>query len=190
MTWTFDTATNTLAMASGTYSYIVKVGATAADDAHHDRRLDQLPAMLPVPPGPVPKVSSVASSVPHICGNYNFGGNFTNDSTYNQSTPDAISATVTLGGDDYVLGAPQTLVNSYSNFTAARLSRVRRPASSVMSSTTARIWCSVLAMPQPALMPVISIPLISLSAAAADAVDDGPVDVLEATATPIYRWRK
>ena len=33
----------------------------------------------------------------HICGNYSFGANFSNNSTY---TPTATGATVTIGGDD------------------------------------------------------------------------------------------
>jgi len=117
-TWTFDVATNTLAIASGTYARVAIVGAT--------------PLMTHTMTG-VSMSSGTAVGATwtctegafggivgaHICGNYNFGSNFTNDSTYNQSTPDAISATVTIGGDDISLGAVQTLVNSYSNFTAA-----------------------------------------------------------------------
>jgi hypothetical protein len=118
VTWTFDTATNTLAMASGTYEYIVKVGAT--------------PLMTHTLTGVSMSTGDAVGTTwtctegvfggivgSNICGNYSYGGNFTNDSTYNQGTPDAISATVTLGGDDTVAGPPQTLVNSYSNFTAA-----------------------------------------------------------------------
>ena len=47
-----------------------------------------------------------------LCGNYTFGANFANDSTY---TPTATGATVAIGGDDVVSGPPQTLANSYSN---------------------------------------------------------------------------
>ncbi len=51
----------------------------------------------------------------HICGNYTFGGNATNDSVY---TPTATGATVTIGGDDAALaGGPQTLANAYSTMT-------------------------------------------------------------------------
>jgi hypothetical protein len=49
----------------------------------------------------------------HMCGNYSFGGNHTNDSVY---TPTATGATVTIGGDDAALGPPQTLANQYSGF--------------------------------------------------------------------------
>ena len=117
-TWTFDVAANTLAIASGTYERVAKVGAT--------------PLMTHTMTGVSMSSGNAVGTTwtctegvfggivgAHICGNYNFGGNFTNESTYNQSTPDAISATVTIGGDDVSLGAVQALVNSYSNFTAA-----------------------------------------------------------------------
>jgi hypothetical protein len=53
-----------------------------------------------------------------ICGNYSFGGNYANESTY---TPTATGATVTIGGDDAAIGAPQTLANSYSGLAMTNL---------------------------------------------------------------------
>jgi hypothetical protein len=50
-----------------------------------------------------------------LCGNYSFE-NGTDDSTY---TPTATGATVTIGGDDVVIGDPQTLANSYSDMTGS-----------------------------------------------------------------------
>ena len=114
-TWTFDLANNTLAMSGGTYSRIAKVGAT--------------PLMSHTMTGAVLSSGAAAANTwaciegvfggvigAHICGNYNFGGNAIDESVY---TPSAIAATVTPGGDDFVIGDPQTLVNSYSGFKLA-----------------------------------------------------------------------
>ena len=49
-----------------------------------------------------------------LCGNYNFGSNKKNQSTY---TPTAQGATVVGGGDDGIIGPPQSLQTSYSNMT-------------------------------------------------------------------------
>jgi hypothetical protein len=54
----------------------------------------------------------------HICGNFTFGGNGTNDSTVGNS---GTAVTVTIGGDDVASGAPQSLANSYSNMTLTDL---------------------------------------------------------------------
>ncbi|MEZ5563771.1 MAG: hypothetical protein R3F27_12535 [Gammaproteobacteria bacterium] len=184
VTWTFDTATNTLAMASGTYSYIVKVGAT--------------PLMTHTMTGVSLSTGNATGATwtctegvfggivgSHICGNLNLGGNFTLDSTYNQSTPDPISATVTLLGDDVVIGPPQTLVNSYSNFTAAtpvagaavgfQRYEFNNGQDLVPGAGDAATGFDA------GYVYTFDIPVVP----AADAVDDGPVDVLEATATPI-----
>jgi hypothetical protein len=184
-TWTFDTATNTLAMSGGTYSYIVKVGATAL--------------MTHTMTGVSMSTGNATGSTwtctegvfggivgSHICGNYSFGGNFTNESTYNQSTPDAISATVTIGGDDASLtGGPQTLVNSYSNFTAA--TPVAGAAVGFQRYTFNNGQDLVPGAGDTATgfdagyLYTFDIAVVP----AADAVDDGPFDVLEATATPL-----
>jgi hypothetical protein len=116
-TWTFDTATSTLAMASGTYERRVKAGAAVL--------MTHTMTGTSFGPGAATGATWLCTEGAfggivgaHICGNYNLGADFINDSTYNQSTPDAISATVTLAGDDFSLGPVQTLVNSYSNMTA------------------------------------------------------------------------
>ncbi len=114
-TWTFDLTNNMLAMSGGTYSRLAKVGAT--------------PLMTHIMTGTVLSSGTAAANTwaciegvfggvigAHICGNYDFGGNAIDESVY---TPGAIAATVTLGGDDVVIGAPQTLVNSYSGFKLA-----------------------------------------------------------------------
>ena len=113
--WTFDTDTNTLAIASGTYARMAKVSNT--------------PLMTHTMTGATMSAGTATASNwsctegtfggaigAHICGNYVFGNDGINDSIY---TPGTIDATVAIGGDDISRGAPQTLVNSYSNFGAA-----------------------------------------------------------------------
>jgi hypothetical protein len=113
--WTFDTDTNTLAIASGTYARMAKVSNT--------------PLMTHTMTGATMSAGAATASNwfctegtfggaigAHICGNYVFGNDGINDSIY---TPGIIDATVAIGGDDISRGAPQTLVNSYSNFGAA-----------------------------------------------------------------------
>ena len=54
----------------------------------------------------------------HICGNLNLGGNYTLDSTIGNS---GTAVTVILGGDDYAVGAPQSLATSYSSLALTSL---------------------------------------------------------------------
>ena len=183
-TWTFDTATNTLAIASGTYARVAKVGAT--------------PLMTHTMTGVSMSTGTATGSTwtctegvfggivgAHICGNLNLGGNFVLDSTYNQSTPDAISATVTLAGDDVSLGAVQTLANSYSNFTAA--TPVAGAAAGFQRYEFNNGEDLVVGAGDTATgFDAGYIFTFDIAiAAAADAVDDGPADVPESTATNI-----
>jgi hypothetical protein len=109
--WDVNTGTGVATQLSGTYKGVAKVGVT--------------PLMTHTMTGAVLS-SGTASATSwsctegifggivgaHICGNYSFGGNATNDSVYN---PTATGATVAIGGDDVALpGGPQTLANSYS----------------------------------------------------------------------------
>ena len=183
-TWTFDVAANTLAIASGTYARVAKVGAT--------------PLMTHTMTG-VSMSSGNATGTTwtctegvfggivgaHICGNYNFGSNFTNDSTYNQSTPDAISATVTLGGDDVSLGAVQTLVNSYSNFTAATPIAGAAPGFQRYEFNNGQDLVPGAGDSATGFDAGYIFTFDIAVAPVAVAADDGPVDVLEATATDI-----
>ena len=114
-TWTFDAATGDLAIASGTYAYTTKVGSTVL--MTHTMTGATLGAGAATA-ATWACIEGVFGGIvgAHICGNYSFGGNFTNDSTY---TPTTTGATVLIGGDDEALaGGPQTLANSYSNMTA------------------------------------------------------------------------
>ena len=109
-TWTFDAVTGTAVQTGGAYSRLMKAGSS--------------PLMRHTMTG-VTLSSGAATGATwaciegnfgpgigaSICGNYNYGTNLTNQSTY---TPTATGATVTLGGDDGAIGPPQSLVNSYS----------------------------------------------------------------------------
>ncbi|MDQ1302370.1 MAG: hypothetical protein QG595_353 [Pseudomonadota bacterium] len=114
-TWTFDVDTNTLAMDGGTYARVAKVGATAL--MTHTMTGASFGAGTATGATWTCTEGIFGGVVgAHICGNYSFGANGTNDSVY---TSVGTGANVTLGGDDALLGAPQTLANSYSNFTSA-----------------------------------------------------------------------
>jgi hypothetical protein len=110
--WTFDTDTNTLAVASGTYARMVKVGPTPL--MTHTMTGTTLSAGTATASSWSCTEGSFGSAIgAHICGNYVFGNNAINESLY---TPSAVGAAVTIGGDDISRGAPQTLANSYSDF--------------------------------------------------------------------------
>ncbi len=116
--WQLDTGTGVASMVSGTFSYLAKAGPT--------------PLMTHTMTGAAIGGGGAASASTwsciegifggfvgaHICGNYNFGVNGVNDSTY---TPTTTGATVTLGGDDTASGPPQTLNNSYNNMATSAI---------------------------------------------------------------------
>jgi hypothetical protein len=110
--WTFDTDTNTLAVASGTYARMARVGPTPL--MTHTMAGVSLSAGTATASSWSCTEGSFGSAIgAHICGNYVFGSNAINESIY---TPSTTGATVTIGGDDISRGAPQTLANSYSGF--------------------------------------------------------------------------
>lgn len=117
-TWTFDAATGELAIASGTYARMTKVGSTVL--MTHTMTGATLGAGTATATTWACIEGAFGGIVgAHICGNYSFGGNFTNDSTY---TPTATGATLLIGGDDEAMaGGPQTLENSYSNMTVTEV---------------------------------------------------------------------
>jgi hypothetical protein len=116
-TYTFDSATNNLVI-SGVYKRVVKVGSTPL--------MTHTMSGITIGSGAATGASwsctegafggIVGAS---ICGNYTFGANGVNDSTY---TPSAVGATVAIGGDDAALaGGPQALANNYSFMNAATM---------------------------------------------------------------------
>ena len=116
-TWDLNTSTGVATQTGGTLNMITKVGAT--------------PLMTHTMTGGVLSSGTATAASwacvegvfggivgAHICGNYNFGANFTNESTVGNS---GTATTVTLGGDDVSLGAPQSLANSYSGLALTSL---------------------------------------------------------------------
>jgi hypothetical protein len=122
-TWTFDTATGTAVQTGGVYSRLTKAGSqslmrhtmtgvTLSSGAATGATWACIEGTFGGGGG---NTGGVGASV---CGNYNWGANLTNQSTY---TPVGLGATVTLGGDDGAFAAPQSLVNSYSSMVATSL---------------------------------------------------------------------
>jgi hypothetical protein len=114
-----------------------------------------------------------------ICGNYTLGANFANEST--TSWGPGTAASRTLGGDDSSSGPQQTIValnNMTANLTVLTLEMTNRtctsgqclldPGAGVTAFNNGYKYTFTL-----------------VAAAVADAVDDGPADVLEAIATPV-----
>ena len=111
-TWTFDADTGTAAIVSGTY-----YGEVLSPNVYgHTMTGISLGNFVPTLGTWSCQEGTFGGAVgASICGNYNFGSNKKNQSTY---TPSALGATVTLGGDDANLpGGPQSAASSYSNMT-------------------------------------------------------------------------
>ena len=109
-TWTFDTVTGIAVQTGGTYSRLTKAGATPL--MRHTMTGVTLKNGAPTGATWACIEGNFGTVVgASICGNYNFGTNLTNESTY---TPSVTGSTVTRGGDDGIIGPSQSLVNSYS----------------------------------------------------------------------------
>jgi hypothetical protein len=109
-----------------------------------------------------------------ICGNYSLGGDFTDNSTTTWGPGTAASRTI--GGDDVALGAQQTIVGlngMTGTLTGLTLVMTNATCSSVTCDGTTTFNSGY------------KYTYTLVAAAVADAVDDGPFDVLEATATPL-----
>jgi hypothetical protein len=120
-TWDLNTSTGVATQTSGTWSgYTSVAGAVLSTLSMTDGVLSSGAAAATswsCAEGTFGTTVSKFSKF-HICGNYSFGADLKNNSTYN---PTATGATVTLGGDDMVLGAPQTLANQFSAMTLTNL---------------------------------------------------------------------
>ena len=113
-TWTFDTVTGTAVETGGTYSALTKAGVLLL--MRHTMTGVTLGNFSPTGATWACIEGNFGQAVgASVCGNYNIGTNLTNESTY---TPTTTGATVTIGGDDGIVGPPQTLVNSFSTMTA------------------------------------------------------------------------
>lgn len=117
-TWDANSSTGVLTQTGGTYKATAKVGITTL------MTHNMTGAILSSGTATAASWSCVEGAFggivgAHICGNYSFGGNATNDSIY---TPVPLGATVAIGGDDAAMpGGPQTLANSYSGMTLRNL---------------------------------------------------------------------
>ncbi len=116
-TWDLDTGTGVATQTGGTLNMVAKVGATPL--MSHTMTSGVLSSGTATAASWA-CVEGVFGGIvgAHICGNYNFGSNFTNESTVGNS---GTATTVTLGGDDVSLGAPQSLANSYSGLALTSL---------------------------------------------------------------------
>ena len=108
-TWTFDSASGTATMTGGTY-----IGAITSPNVFgHTMTGVSLGNFVPTLGTWSCQEGTFGNAVgASLCGRYNFGSNKVNQSTY---TPTAQGGTVVTGGDDGVLGPPQSLQTSYSN---------------------------------------------------------------------------
>ena len=116
-TWDLDTGTGVATQTGGTLNMTAKVGATPL--MSHTMTSGVLSSGTATAASWA-CVEGIFGGIvgAHICGNYNFGSNFTNESTVGNS---GTATTVTLGGDDLSLGAPQSLANSYSGLALTSL---------------------------------------------------------------------
>jgi hypothetical protein len=151
-TWTFDADTGTAVQTGGVYSRLIKAAATPL--MRHTMTGVTLSSGAATGAtwaciegtfgGGGGNTGGIGASV---CGNYNFGADFTNQSTY---TPSAVGATVALGGDDGAIGAPQTLANSYSSMTSTALGGGRFRLSTNTTGTSGYDFVFQVAVPVPA----------------------------------------
>lgn len=116
-TWDLNTGTGVATQTGGTLNMTAKVGATPL--MSHTMTSGVLSSGTATAASWA-CVEGIFGGIvgAHICGNYNFGSNFTNESTVGNS---GTATTVTLGGDDVSLGAPQSLANSYSGLALTSL---------------------------------------------------------------------
>jgi hypothetical protein len=115
LTWSYDNVTNLLTQTGGTFN----ARATTAPTTTLFRHLITGLVIGNNAAGAAASFSCVEGNFgggvgASICGNYNLGGNFTNDSTTTWGPGTAV--TRTLGGDDFSIGPVQSIVSQYSGF--------------------------------------------------------------------------
>ena len=132
-TWTYDSTTGTAVITGGTYYAEVLSPNTFGHTMNGVTLGNFVPSLGTWSCQEGTFGGAVGAS---LCGNYNFGSNKKNQSTY---TPSAQGATVTInttaGGDDVALGAPQSLQTSYSNLIQSSLGSFNYQLSNTSSST-------------------------------------------------------
>ncbi|MFZ1625372.1 MAG: hypothetical protein WAU48_11445 [Gammaproteobacteria bacterium] len=116
-TWDVNTVTGVATQTGGTYSGEVRLGPPTLLFRH-----TMVDGVLSSGAATATDWKCVEGNAPfgaHLCGNYSYGPNFFNETVY---TPTATGGTVgPFGGDDYYIGPPQTLANSYSGLTLSDL---------------------------------------------------------------------
>jgi hypothetical protein len=116
-TWTFNPATGTAVQTGGTYSRLMRAGVTPFQ--RHTMTGATLGNFAPTATSWACIEGTFGTAVNvSVCGNYNFGLNLTNESTY---TPTTTGAYVLIGGDDGAIGLPHSLVTSYSGMLTTSL---------------------------------------------------------------------
>lgn len=116
--WQLDTGTGVASMVSGTYKYSVKLGPTYLFTHTMTGGVIGGGAAGAATTWSCTEGTFGTTVGASLCGNYSWGENFTDDSTY---TPTATGAIVTIGGDDAALGPPQS-VATYDGMTASAIS--------------------------------------------------------------------
>jgi len=114
-TWSYDDVTGLLSQTGGTFNVRFTITPTTTLFRH-------LITGLVIGDGAAAAASTYACSEGNfggnvgasLCGNYNFGANFANDSTVSWGPGTATARTI--GGDDMALG-PQQQIANYDNFT-------------------------------------------------------------------------
>jgi len=137
-TWTFDPGTGTAVQTGGAYSRLMKVGATPL--MRHTMTGVTLGSGAPTGATWACLEGNFGTTVgASICGNYNYGTNLTNQSVY---TPTTTGSTVLIGGDDGVIGTPQSLAGSYSNMATTSLATAGQFCLSNSNATVAASRCT------------------------------------------------
>lgn len=116
-TWDLNTGTGVATQTGGSMSITAKVGATPLMTHTMTSGVLSSGTATAASWGCVEGIFGGIVGA-HICANLNLGGNLALDSTIGNS---GTAVTVVLGGDDYSVGAPQSLATSYSSLALTSL---------------------------------------------------------------------
>jgi hypothetical protein len=113
-TWDYDTVTGLLTQADGVFNVRYTIAPTTTLFRHTTTGM-----LLGAPAATATTFSCIEGNfggtvVASLCGNYNFGANFVNESTVSWGPGTAVSRTI--GGDDMAFG-PMQSVSQYDGFT-------------------------------------------------------------------------
>ena len=181
LTWSYDDVTNLMTQTGGT----INARATTAPTSTLFR---QSITGLVIGNGAAASASSYACTEGNfgagvgasICGNYTFGGNFISNSTTTWGPGTAASRTI--GGDDTPIGAQQTIAGLDGMTT---LSLVGDQLVMTNRTCTSGICLADAGAGVTSFNNGYKYTFTLVADATADAVDDGPFNVLQAIATPL-----